>query len=79
MRQDAAIGFGHQPAVAQWNLLQLANALYPLVDDAAPLEAALQRFATDYEQQRLEMMAAKLGLRSADCTDGRRARSRCCS
>ena len=58
--------FGHQPAVAQWNLLQLANALYPLVENASPLEAALQRFATDYDAQRLEMMAAKLGLGSVD-------------
>ena len=41
--------FGHQPAVAQWNLLQLANAIYPIVGQAEPLEAALRAFAEDYQ------------------------------
>ena len=54
--------FGHQPAVARWNLLQLANALYPIVGQAEPLEAALHDFASDYQAGHQAMMARKLGL-----------------
>ena len=56
--------FGHQPAVAQWNLLQLANAIYPIVGEAEPLEAALRAFAEDYQAGHHAMMAGKLGLQS---------------
>jgi uncharacterized protein YdiU (UPF0061 family) len=54
--------YGQQPAVAQWNLLQLANAIYPLVGEAAPLEAALRGFEESYTRNWRAMMAAKLGL-----------------
>ncbi|PKF56670.1 YdiU family protein [Alteromonadales bacterium alter-6D02] len=54
--------FGRQGEIAQWNLFQLANAIYPLVDEAEPLEALLAEFATDYQQQWTHMMASKLGL-----------------
>ena len=54
--------FGQQPAVAQWNLLQLANAILPLVGEAAPLEDALAEFAAQYQRKSQAMMAAKLGL-----------------
>ena len=36
--------FGNQPEIALWNLYQLANALYPLINDAKPLEAILDAF-----------------------------------
>ena len=54
--------FGTQPAIAQWNLMQLANALYPLVGEAEPLQAALDGYVPYFEQQWSAMMAAKLGL-----------------
>ena len=54
--------FGQQPAIAQWNLLQLANAIYPLIGDADPLNAALNGFAKRYTEGSQEMTAAKLGL-----------------
>ncbi|MBX3705615.1 MAG: YdiU family protein [Pseudomonadales bacterium] len=54
--------FGNQPAVAHWNLLQLANAIYPAVGDAAPLEAALRAFPDRYRAHWETRMAAKLGL-----------------
>ncbi len=54
--------FGTQPAVAQWNLMQLANALYPLVGEAEPLQAALDGYVPYFEAQWSVMMAAKLGL-----------------
>lgn len=54
--------FGQQAAVAQWNLMQLANALLPLVGAAQPLEQALQEFAQTYQSLWPEMLAQKLGL-----------------
>ena len=54
--------YGQQPAIAQWNLLQLANALYPLIDDANPLERELGVFARRYGELDRDMRAAKLGL-----------------
>jgi serine/tyrosine/threonine adenylyltransferase len=61
--------FGNQPAVAQWNLLKLANAIYPAIGDAAPLEAILQSFATRYRAQWDARLAAKLGLAMLEGTD----------
>ena len=54
--------FGQQPAIAQWNLLQLANALYPAIGDAAPLRDVLEGFATQYQREAAATTAAKLGL-----------------
>ena len=61
--------YGQQPPIAQWNLLQLANAIYPLVNEAAPLEAVLQEFARDYTASWQAMMARKLGLRAFEASD----------
>lgn len=62
--------YGQQPQVALWNLLQLANALYPLIGDAQPLEAALEGYRTAYASDYDTMIAAKLGLpRLADAAD----------
>jgi uncharacterized protein YdiU (UPF0061 family) len=58
--------FAQQPAIAQWNLLQLANALYPLVKESKPLEEILGNYATTYEHQWQNMMANKLGLPTYD-------------
>jgi serine/tyrosine/threonine adenylyltransferase len=54
--------YGQQPAIAQWNLLQLANAIYPLVGEAPPLEAALTEFARSYTGAWQATLARKLGL-----------------
>lgn len=54
--------FGAQAEMAQWNLFQLANAIYPLFNDAAPLQLALDNFADQYRLQWHLMMASKLGL-----------------
>lgn len=54
--------FGAQPQIAQWNLFQLANAIYPLINEAEPLNTILTEFATNYEQQWAQMMASKTGL-----------------
>jgi uncharacterized protein YdiU (UPF0061 family) len=55
--------FGNQPEIALWNLYQLANALYPLINDAKPLEAILGVFGTDYQKEYLNMMRNKLGFK----------------
>ncbi|HTR01270.1 MAG TPA: YdiU family protein [Candidatus Acidoferrum sp.] len=54
--------YGQQPQIALWNLVQLANALYPLINDVKPLEDALDRYRGTYEREWLAMMQLKLGL-----------------
>lgn len=54
--------FGNQPEMALWNLYQLANALYPLIQEAAPLETILNGYQKQYEKDYLDMMRSKLGL-----------------
>jgi protein adenylyltransferase len=54
--------YGHQPKIALWNLVQLANALYPLIEEASPLEEILNKFQPAFEKGYFEMMKTKLGL-----------------
>jgi uncharacterized protein YdiU (UPF0061 family) len=54
--------YGNQPTIGLWNLYQLANALYPLIDEAAPLEEILERYQRDFKTESLHMMRSKLGL-----------------
>jgi uncharacterized protein YdiU (UPF0061 family) len=61
--------YGQQPQIALWNLLQLANAIFPLVGDAAPLERALEDYGRHYETAWRATMAAKLGLAALDGAD----------
>ena len=58
--------FGNQPQIAHWNLVRLANAIYPLTEDAPPLEAALGQYVETFQQEYRSTMAAKLGLRAFD-------------
>ena len=53
--------FGTQPQVAQWNLLQLANALASLTEDVEPLQAALDGYAETYGERFRAMTAERLG------------------
>lgn len=61
-RQHKRYRYGNQPNIALWNLLQLANALYPLIEEAEPFETILNQFQKDFETQFLDMMRSKLGL-----------------
>lgn len=54
--------FGNQPAVARWNLAQLARALAPLVDDLDPLRRTIDEFATVVSSHHRHTMLRKLGL-----------------
>jgi uncharacterized protein YdiU (UPF0061 family) len=54
--------YGRQAQIAHWNLAQLANALYPLIGEAEPLEQALRDYTAHFDRGWQDMMAAKLGL-----------------
>ncbi len=54
--------FGNQPAVALWNLTQLANALFPLIEDVEALTDILSAFKISFKAEHLSMMLSKIGL-----------------
>ncbi len=54
--------YASQPRIALWNLVCLANAIYPLVEDTAALEGALAAYGEALDAARSRSMAAKLGL-----------------
>ncbi len=55
--------FGNQPNIAHWNLAQLANAIYPLIEEVEPLQQALALYADRFKERWEQMVAAKLGLK----------------
>ncbi len=54
--------FINQPQIALWNLTQLANAIYPLINSVEPLQEALTVYRTEYAALWQSDMANKLGL-----------------
>jgi len=68
-KQHKRYRFGNQPTIGLWNLYQLANALYPLIDETAPLEEILEGYKSNFEKKSQDMMRAKLGLILAKETD----------
>lgn len=68
-REHRRYRFGNQPEIALWNLYQLANALYPLIDEAAPLEQILEDFQNSYQKDYLTIMLAKIGLTTVNDND----------
>ncbi|MBL0171707.1 MAG: YdiU family protein [Gemmatimonadaceae bacterium] len=62
--------YEQQPAIAQWNLVRLAEALQPVFANDAPLEAALERYVAVYTAEYQTMLQAKFGLRLPDADDG---------
>jgi serine/tyrosine/threonine adenylyltransferase len=61
-RQDKRYRFGNQINIAYWNLYQLANALYPLINDAKTIESILDTIPDLYSHLHFEMKSKKLGL-----------------
>ncbi len=56
--------YGHQPKIAYWNLVQLANALLPIIPSVESLQQALDTcYGEAFDQGWRKMMASKLGLR----------------
>ncbi len=62
--------FGNQSQIALWNLGQLANAIYPLINEAEPLQQALAVYTASFERGWQAMMTAKLGLSCYRPEDG---------
>ncbi|SDO73179.1 protein adenylyltransferase SelO [Desulforhopalus singaporensis] len=54
--------YKNQPHIGQWNLAQLANAIYPLIGEVKPLEDILAIYSKRFLAGWNSMMAAKLGL-----------------
>ncbi|WP_298530780.1 YdiU family protein [uncultured Algibacter sp.] len=68
-RQNKRYRYGNQPNIGLWNLLQLANAIYPLIEDPEPLEAILNQYKIDFDAGRLDMVRSKLGLEIKEDND----------
>ena len=64
--QNKRYRFGNQPQVAQWNLIQLANALYSLIDEVKPLEHIINTFSEQYEIDYSQMMHDKVGFQNSN-------------
>lgn len=59
--------YGRQPSIAQWNLVQLAQCLLPVLDDDGDTalelaQAAIDGYATRFDAELLTVFRAKLGL-----------------
>jgi serine/tyrosine/threonine adenylyltransferase len=54
--------YGNQPQIGLWNVVQLANALIPLVGAKEPLEEALQAYGETYSGEWRRMLAEKFGI-----------------
>ena len=54
--------FGNQPGIGQWNLAQLGNALFPLIEEVEPLQEAIDEYVTIFSDSHQDMFRAKLGL-----------------
>jgi len=63
--------FGNQPQIALWNLYQLANALFPLVEETKKFEEILKNYNSNYISKYLSMMRQKLGLIKEDELDNK--------
>lgn len=61
--------FGNQGKIAQWNLWQLANALFPLINDQKVLENILNQFGEYFWQKHDAMLANKFGFDKAKESD----------
>ncbi len=63
---DRRYRFGNQPQIAFWNLGQLANAIYPLIEQVEPLQQAINAYKDTFERGWQTMVAGKLGLNAYD-------------
>ena len=63
-RQHKRYRFGNQYPIALWNLTQLANALYPLIEDVEALKTILRKFKQEFNEAYQTMMLSKLGIKT---------------
>lgn len=71
---EGRYAYGNQPAIAQWNLARLAEALLPLIDSDTKLaaqraNAAVQDFAQRFDFHWTAVLRAKLGLSDSRAGD----------
>ena len=67
--QNKRYRFGNQAQVALWNLVQLANAIFPLVKESKAFEETLDNWKKSYHKKYLQMMASKIGLATQHNSD----------
>ncbi|MFT4678026.1 MAG: hypothetical protein ACI84C_001468 [Flavobacteriales bacterium] len=60
--QNKRYRYGKQPEMVFWNLHKLANALYPLVKDAAPFEEGMNEYNNSFLVKYRDMRLSKLGI-----------------
>jgi len=63
-KQNRRYRFGQQPNIALWNLVRLANALFPLAPKTEAFQAVFDDFQSEYIKAYLFMMSEKLGLQN---------------
>jgi uncharacterized protein YdiU (UPF0061 family) len=61
--------YNQQPAIAQWNLYCLGQALLPLIEDVEATQATLETFKGEYARAIEDVMHAKLGLATVEAAD----------
>lgn len=61
--------YGNQSQIGLWNLFQLANALYPIIEDVKPLQDILDEYSPIYNEKQHQMMKSKIGVFSDDQDD----------
>ena len=54
--------YGMQPQMGGWNVVRLAEALYPLIDDMDAIKQAIGDFETAWARSHTAMVVGKLGL-----------------
>lgn len=63
--------FSNQPKIAGWNLVQLANAIYPLIGLNESLQQAIDQYWQNFETNWSQMVLAKLGLNPIEAQEDR--------
>ncbi|MBN3563098.1 protein adenylyltransferase SelO family protein [Aliamphritea spongicola] len=63
--QNKRYRFGNQVQASLWNLYQLANTIYPLIEDTKPLEEILNSYSGKYQTVYYQMMCQKLILNTS--------------
>lgn len=53
--------FGNQPNIGAWNMMKLAEALYPLVNEVEPLQEGLDQYRQTFQQHYTAIRYRKLG------------------
>jgi uncharacterized protein YdiU (UPF0061 family) len=61
--------YGRQPEIALWNLVRLANAIFPLINDSDALEKILHSYHTYFMEAYNDIRAQKIGLVEFNSTD----------